>query len=170
MIVLYIILAVIGGLIGTVCAISEVISRKTMGISSRSASNLSWPARQVMKAYHKVPKDNRPSADIIRMLRALDQKHGGASAVDKHYAYRDWQGSTSYGWSHARSGFATYSDYFKLHRGFEDITAAIAEREYTFAMAGISSHLEEARSMDSALKDEANTIREITAKVKEDMR
>lgn len=148
---------------------SEVHCRSVYGRPRKEVMALSWPAKQTLKVYNEVPAENQPPVDLMTVLRALDKKHGGAEAVTDRFSYTPYQGTATYSWNHGRSGAAYYGDYVKLYNGFTDITAAIAEREHTFAMAGISSHLEEARSLDSVLKEEAKTIREITAKVKEDM-
>lgn len=161
------VIAVIAVLSGT---IAEAHSRRVYGQPRKEVMKLSWPAQQTLVAYHAVPVDNRPAVDIMTVLRALDKKHGGRDKVDAQYRSSNYQGDSYYRWGNARSGSAYYNDYFVLHRGFEEVATAIAEREHTFAMAGISSHLEEAKSLQQVLKEERDMIREITSKVKEDMR
>ena len=124
---------------------------------------LSWPARQIVEKYNKIPENNRPSGDIVAIVRALDIKHG-TSNVNVHFKNRyadgsSWQCDGSF--CRKRESDICH-DYRELYNSLRDVITALNRQKHALEIAGVSDKLDEAARMVESLREEKKIISEIT--------
>ena len=168
MILLYIIgaiLALVVLVVGAAYANSELYAHKTYGLAGKDVSNYSWPAKQILKAYHALPAGNRPAGDISAMLTALDTEHE-VKTVNEHFEnrYHRYDDKALYTWNCRcyRPGICTYKEYHEINDAIEEISKALAKQQKAMIVAGISGDLGEAKALAARLKEEREIIDSVT--------
>lgn len=143
------------------------ISRRiTYGLPSKTVRHLSWPAREIVSAYNKLPESNKPYANILYVVEALDVKYGGKEAVDKRFtvsgydsSYRSWRAC------HSCHRGCIHAAYKEIYDGINAIRTSLKEREHELEIAGVTDGLHAAKELTEALRQERDLIKETTKEI-----
>ena len=127
----------------------------------KQMSLLSWPAAQILAEYNALPVDNRPEPDIKKILMALDVKHGGRDAVNRHFSLT-YSGGHSWG-HHCRH---ECNDYKNLKEEIFEVAEALKEREQALKIAAVRGRLDEAQDLIVRLSEESSIIKDTTKELK----
>lgn len=155
---------IIIGLGGTGAAM--IGARKNYGMGILASGQLSWPAREIMKAHHALPKGNRPSDDMFEVLKAIDTRWGGSERVTKAYTYNRGQ-TYRQGWDECHNG-GMNKQYKNLFDSMKDIQRALDEQAQALVLSGLTHHLDTAAELVERMRDEAKNIREVTTELTRD--
>ena len=126
-----------------------------------STAGLSWPAKELVKEFNALPVDNRPTFDIIGIVRALDVKYMDDTDNRRHFFEYEYGNK----WSNCRCGShyrCEFKEYVDLHEKMEDIQRAVKQRVKALEMFRVQHELNEAEALAEALDEEAVNIEEVT--------
>jgi hypothetical protein len=126
----------------------------------------SWPAKQIIKAYNRLPESNRPFANIEYIVDALDIKHTVKAANDhfkRYYDGYDWDCNLNYcvgiGPDHRGCPMQEYHD---LRLAISGVQKALDKQKHELEIAGVSDGLTSAKELLSSLKSETVLINQVT--------
>jgi len=147
---------------------SGIHAYRTMLVNSRGDRVLaSKPAKEIMKEFRALPKDNRPYDErtLESALAAIDLKIGRDNATE-HFMHRgyesrwfDWDQCNCYTRRHIH---CVGNDYTQIHNAIKDIAKAVEDRDYQMQMAGIAHQLDRVSEITEALRQEANIVKQVT--------
>jgi hypothetical protein len=151
----------------TIWAVTNVVYQSKYGLPYRKVRQFSWPAKQILKSYHKLPKDNRPYANLPHMLKTLDSKWESKKKVDQHFAHWGYD-SVIHNWNCNCSKMLHVPkkcpalEYKEINTGLKDIHSALAEQEEKLRLSNASEAIEDAKTFAAALRAERAIITETT--------
>lgn len=147
----------------------EIHSRAAYSLPRSKVKSLSWPAKEIVKAYYDLPKDSQRYGNLYYMLSALDTKYG-KDAVNRHFmksgydhtvrtfnvcrpsTYRSDEGEFTCG----------YREYHNMKQSIDEISAAHKDRMHAIQMAGVAGGLDAVKEFTKSLREERDLINETT--------
>ena len=152
--------------------------------AKHSVDSLSWPARQVLQTYNRIPQESRPSYNVEAALRALDKKYG-MPEVNAHFI--DYSTSHYYGMGFAQrfswgcdckedtveDTCEFFPEYDMMHdaaletiRSIQAREEAHRERERQMELAGLEPDLRTIPEIVEALRNERAAIDSVTEELR----
>ena len=133
---------------------------------------LSEPSKTLLCEYYSIPEANRPHANILNVVQAMDVKHGAREAT-MHFRRFSGDGY-DFTWTCDCKRYGGYSgkaceleDYTSLNYAFIEIQNALTAHEKALAMAGVESGLAEAHELMARAREEAEILSGVTKQLSE---
>jgi hypothetical protein len=153
----------------TMLAAIQVRVRSQYGIGLMTHQSLSWPARQILSEYRALPEDNRPYANILEVVTALDTKYGKDNA-NSHFRVSGYESShpswhctcNNRRYTSSAHTPCKFKDYKDIHLVFVEIQTAITEREHKLALQRVEGGLDAAKELTARLRAERDLIKDVT--------
>lgn len=138
------------------------------GVGITQVHKLSFPARDLLKTYQSLPKANRPSGDMYKMLLALDTRVT-TKKVNTHFEGRyNYSGEYVLLWdnncsrySYKRSACA-FQEYHDMYDAMTGIKNALQEQERAMQIAAARGSLSQVEDFVEALRNEHKIVTEVT--------
>lgn len=139
----------------------HIYSKKRYGFSLKETRGLSWSAKQILAVYHSLPPDNRPYANILHIVKALDVKFPDA---DSHFHIYDYKAFHKSGHSHCYecyTGRCSHEEYSDLYYTLQGVVDELADYEYQMKVVGVADWLEAQQLLMEQLRTELKIIGEV---------
>lgn len=116
---------------------------------------LSIPSAEILKTFNKIPKDRRPSIDIVNVLRRLDEKYG-ESSIGSHF-----------GVPYRRTTCSCYRncpmpEYNSLNGDVSALLYEVEKQQETLRLNGFEDVSDRVKNIRQILYDEVEITRKIT--------
>lgn len=136
------------------------INRAMYGVPPKRARALSWPSKRILEKYNQLPEENRPHANIVYILEAMDTQWGGKDKVNELATRTGWDSSY-------KSWFNVPRPYHTLFDDIKAIETTLEKREQDLKLIGARDGLEGAKQLTEALRREQRLIADTTKQIME---
>lgn len=133
----------------------------------KSLDGLSSPAKELVKKYNALPETNKPYANMVDMLKALDVKHS-MNEVNIHFSedrYSYDGPDSEFTWRCICKQYGRrcqFIEYHNIREAIQDIQESLKKQAHALEVSKVAHDLNSIEAFTMSLREESTIIDTVT--------